>query len=158
MVKQILPPEKCVKCKGCCYFDKSDIYEVPDILPELAKYIEENYKNIKLVKYGSIYRFEFPENLKEGDIFTCPMLAETGCVLRDDKPFDCRIYPFRIMNDKNGKCHVAVSDYCSGVKGISLSDMREFLLSSGLYTKIMEYKKLNPASVLEYTKEYKIVC
>lgn len=158
MVKAILPPEKCMHCKGCCYFDSTDIYEVPDILSELADYIVRNYSDTRLIKCGEIYRFEFPENLKEGEIFTCPMLSEKGCVLGDNKPFDCKIYPFRIMNDKNGKCHVAVSNYCGGIKELGIEEMREFLLSSGLYTKIMDYKAINPGSVLEYTQEYKIVC
>lgn len=157
MIKKILPPEECAKCKGCCFFDSADIWEVPYILPELAQYIKENHQSVELAKTGDGYKFKLPDKLSENKLFVCPMLSESGCVLGDNKPFDCRIYPFRVMKDKSGADRIAVSNYCKSISEVQTEKLKEFLTSSGLYEKIIAYKNNNPFIVIDYTDDYTII-
>lgn len=157
MIKEILPPKKCMECRGCCFFGSDDLYEVPYILPELAEYIKENYKSVELIQISNGYTFKLPDELSENNLFVCPMLSESGCVLGDDKPFDCGIYPFRVMKDKCGTERIAVAKYCKGISGIQTEKLKNFLLSSGLYDKIISYMNDNPYIALDYTEDYAII-
>lgn len=67
-----------------CYFARNGrIYK---------KNIDEN---AELEPYEDGYRFVM--HFKDGDELTyCPMLTEKGCALGDNKPFDCRVWPFRV--------------------------------------------------------------
>ena len=96
MLTEILSREACAKCRVCCVFDKDDIWEIPVISPETAEYIKKNIdENAELEPYEDGYRFVM--HFKDGDELTyCPMLTENGCALGDNKPFDCRVWPFRV--------------------------------------------------------------
>ena len=153
MLSEILSNETCGKCKGCCYFDKDDLWEVPLLTPETAKIIEKNYSETKLVKNKSLMLFDIPK-LSEDEMFVCPMLTDKGCILKDDKPFDCKIWPFRIMYDENENASIAVSAYCKPVSSISKEKLKDFLISSGLIDKIKKYYLEYPESIKKFSKDY----
>jgi hypothetical protein len=67
MIKQLLSPETCAECCGCCVFDESDLWEAPA-----------------------------PTTESDG-LFICDHLTKHGCELGDNKPLECAMYPFRVM-------------------------------------------------------------
>lgn len=153
MLKAILSAETCGKCRGCCYFDKTDLWEVPLITSDTAEYIKDNFESINLKKNNSLFSFDIP-NLFDDELFICPMLTENGCILGDNKPFDCRIWPFRLMKNKNGNVSIAVSKYCKPVSEMSQKILENFLISSELVSLIKEYKNSYPESVKEFSTDY----
>lgn len=153
MLSKILSNETCGKCKGCCYFDKDDLWEVPLLTPESANIIEKNYPKTKLIENKSLMSFDVPK-LSGDEMFVCPMLTDKGCILKDDKPFDCKIWPFRIMYDENEKASIAVSAYCKPVSSMSKEKLKDFLISSGLIDKIKKYYLEYPESIKKFSKDY----
>ena len=85
MLKKILQPESCAKCRVCCGFDDGDKWEIPLIFGEFHKSVEEKL-GVKLTPRGSEYVFDMEF---DGDkLVYCPAAGEHGCTLGELKPFD----------------------------------------------------------------------
>lgn len=154
MLTEILSRSKCAECRVCCVFDRSDVWETPLITPELAKLLEEKYPNIRLKKTSEnaeckVIDAEFDEK----GLYTCPLLSEKGCVLGDDKPYDCRIWPFRVMK-KDGLLLLTLSPVCDYVSSLSVNEVSRFV--SKIAPKIFEEAERNPEMVKEYIEGYPI--
>lgn len=138
----------------CCIFDRYDIWETPVFDEETKNRVLEFNPNAKFVKVGEGYMLNAGE-LAEGDLFTCPALTEKGCILGDSKPFDCCIYPFRVMK-KDGQRVIAVSTLCEAVHGQNHDKLREFL-ENGLAEKIFAYADRNPDILKPYYDNYTVL-
>lgn len=154
MLKEILNKATCAECRMCCIFDRYDIWETPVFDEETKNRVLEFNPNAKFAKVGEGYMLNAGE-LAEGDLFTCPALTEKGCILGDGKPFDCCIYPFRVM-EKDGQRVIAVSTLCEAVHGQNHDKLREFL-EKGLAEKIFAYADRNPDIVKPYYDNYTIL-
>lgn len=158
MLKKILNPKSCAACRVCCGFDREDVWEVPLISHELADYIKKNINaDIALEPVGDEYRFKM--NFKDGEELSyCPMLTDTGCILKDSKPFDCRIWPFRVMKISDGIIGITVSPVCEAVSALSVSKLTEFITGGeGIAEVIFDYAKAHPDIVKEYIENYPIL-
>lgn len=154
MLKEILNKATCAECRMCCIFDRYDIWETPVFDEETKNRVLEFNPNAKFAKVGEGYMLNAGE-LAEGDLFTCPALTEKGCILGDGKPFDCCIYPFRVM-EKDGQRVIAVSTLCEAVHGQNHDKLSEFL-EKGLAEKIFAYADRNPDIVKPYYDNYTIL-
>jgi hypothetical protein len=96
-----------------------------------------------------------PKYAYQPERFNCPMLTENGCCLEGDKPFECQIWPYRIMS-QNDKLLISLSLLCKPICEKSLSSIFA-LLQNGLADKIIAYAKLHPCIVKEYTDGYPIL-
>lgn len=108
MLSEILSKEYCSKCRFCCVFEVRHLWEMPEKIAGIAKDYE-----------GADPMTEVP----------CPYLDEnTGCTLTGcEKPFECAIWPFRIMM-RDGVNVLAVADTCPGMKKYTTEELREFAL------------------------------
>ncbi len=107
------------------------------------------------VPVGAEQTFASPE-LHGDALFVCPMLQETGCMMGAEKPFDCKIWPFRMMQDTAGKARIAVASYCSGMKSYSDAQLCDFL-SQGLAQEILAYAETHPSHIKPYSNQYRIL-
>ncbi len=153
MLTEILSRETCAKCRICCTFDKYDIWETPVITKELKEKIEKDFSDVKFIEKGHSYLFRM-ENADENGIFYCPVLTEKGCALGDEKPFDCRIWPFRIMNF-NGTRVISLSPVCESVFSLPVKKIRE--TAEKLSDTIFSYADKNPDIVKPYDESYPII-
>ena len=151
MLKEILKGTDCAACRVCCVFDKNDCWEVPLVEPDLAAYIAENYPEVKLTKMGncSIFDSEFDEK----GLTTCPMLTEEGCKLGDKKPFDCRIWPFRLMR-KGDLLLLTLSPVCKTVSKLSVEQISAF--AAKIADTIYKAAENNPEMIKDYIEGYPI--
>ena len=151
MLKEILSGKDCAECRVCCIFDRSDCWEVPLVEPALAAYISENYPDVKLKKVGncSVFDSEFDEK----GLTTCPMLSETGCRLGDKKPFDCRIWPFRVMR-KDGLLMLTLSPVCGTVSRLPVEQVSAF--AAKIADTIYKAAENNPEMIKDYIEGYPI--
>lgn len=154
MLKEILNKSTCAECRMCCIFDRYDIWETPLFDEDTKNKILEFNSGAVFAKVGDSYMLNAGE-LAEGDLFTCPALTENGCTLGDEKPFDCRIYPFRIM-EQDGRRVIAVSTLCEAVHGQSHEKLQNFL-NNGLAEKIFDYVNKNPQTVKPYYNNYTVI-
>lgn len=153
MLKKILEPASCGKCRICCGFDESDKWEIPLVFDDLRSYLTENYPEVKLTPRGGEYVFDMQFNGDE--VVFCPMLSESGCILKDNKPFDCRIWPFRV-NDLNGKRVITVSPVCGSVSQLPLKTIYDFV-NDGFAEMLFNAAKTHPDMVKPYINGYPII-
>jgi len=148
MLRNILSHETCAGCRICCSFVKEDAWEAPVFSEEDMKKIlalgidrnrfqetEENGRKM----YKAKYDFE-----TDSQILLCPCLNEkSGCMLGEEKPFECSIWPVRIFENKNG-AYLGVASACPAFQGEKLERILHELKKNGLEEKILSMKaKLN---------------
>ena len=120
MLKTLISSEDCHKCKKCCVFEEKDLWEIPIFSNELKERIKEKWPNVKFKKYGNQWKIEL---CKDGHIYLCPFLDFfSGCTLYDNKPLECKLWPFYIM-DSGGLPVLAISPECDVMNSKSLVDI-----------------------------------
>ena len=79
-----------------------------------------------------------------------------GCILKaEDKPFDCSIWPLRIM-DKDGELVIALTPTCPAIGATPRRELIE-LVKNGLGEKIFEYAKAHPEIIKKYRDGFPII-
>ncbi len=151
MLKKILSPETCGKCRVCCVFDRDDIWEIPLISKKLHQNISATRPELKMSERGeSSYVFDM--EFKDNGLTYCPALSDTGCTLGENKPFDCMIWPFRAMK-KGDDIVITISPVCSSVDPNS-PDVKA--LAEELAPVIFSEAEKNPDIIKEYIDGYPI--
>jgi hypothetical protein len=162
---QLVSYDDCKKCRLCCWFTKYELWETPVISDEKRDFIKENYPETQFIGKGtgcslfimkevSAKEKNNPEII-DSTVFDCPMLSESGCRLGQNKPFECSIWPYRIMS-QNGKLLISVSTLCKPMCKNSLESIID-QLKSGLAKEICDYAKIHPGIIKEYNDGYPIL-
>ncbi len=136
-MKQIVKLDDCLKCRECCRFYKG--YQ------HLAPIIE------KEGKYSMILCKE-----KRGSYYICPYFKKNICIVEKNKPFDCKIYPFNIMVNREGAIVLAYDRSCKGLKGKTKKEIEKYADYLIKYIKKMGILK-NKFYVEPFQKELTIV-
>lgn len=155
MLSKILSKEECAKCRICCCFDSYDIWETPYISPALAsKILQEYAPKQEFIKKENHFLFKMDKE-QDADLYYCPMLDnEKGCVLGDDKPFDCRIWPLRVMALNETKV-ITLSPVCPTMNEKFIKVLTK--TANELADQIFEYADENPEAVKPYLDGYPIL-
>ena len=173
MLSKILSKTSCAACKFCCSFRRQSLWETPLFPPEVAeKLSREN-------EYGVVGEFapavrddQGAQNQQEAfrlvlennyhtddpeEEVSCTFLdPQKGCILKgEDKPFDCSIWPLRIM-DKGGKLVIALTPTCPSIGAVP-NQAHIDLVKNGLGEKIFEYTKTHPEIIKEYRVGFPII-
>lgn len=132
MIKQFVPPEVCLKCRGCCRFKDEDSVWSPCLLDEEiqdlldkdipAAYISIN-RRLKLIAGPS------------GEGFICPFLslADNRCKIYHLRPFECQLYPF-LLNMRAGKVLLSVDLNCPyASRKMAALEMKEYIACLSAY-------------------------
>lgn len=155
MLREILSPKSCEKCRVCCVFDKDDIWEMPYVDDELMSYVKENINpEQKYIEKDNLRIFKPPNPDKDG-IMSCAMLTDNGCCLKENKPLDCSVWPFRVMDFK-GNLVITVSPVCGAVSGLPLSTITKFA-EKGFGSMMLNKAKEGKLSVIDYIDKYPII-
>lgn len=154
MLKKILSGSTCAKCRLCCVFDRYDIWETPVFTDEIRDRILAEKPEAEFISKDGGYIFKAKE-LDENELFSCPALTETGCMLGDDKPFDCRIWPYRIMN-VGGRRAITIASICDELYNRPLSQLVG-LLKDDLAADIFAYANAHPEIVKPYYEGYPVL-
>ncbi len=154
MLKKILSGESCAACRLCCIFDRYDAWETPVFTDEIRRRIQEACPEAEFVTKDGGYIFKVGE-IGEDQLFSCPALTEHGCMLGDDKPFDCRIWPYRIM-EVGGRRAITIASICEELYNRPLSQLVEFL-KEGLADSIFAYADEHPEIVKPYYEGYPVL-
>ncbi|WP_028511171.1 hypothetical protein [Ruminococcus sp. NK3A76] len=123
MLEKLLTKEDCAKCRLCCKFDSYDLWQTPVIYRSLASRILQEYSpKIKFVKRDEHFLMKMDK--EEGaDVYFCPLLDhEKGCIMGDEKPFDCEIWPFMVM-ELCGRKVLTLSPACPVVNSLKFDDV-----------------------------------
>jgi len=115
MIKQFVPSEYCLKCKGCCRFHDEHSVWAPCLLEEeIENFIDR--KDIPAVSI-SIDKRIHPIRNPAGEGFICPFLnpQDNKCAIYSLRPFECQLYPFLICK-KAQKILLTVDLNCPYIK------------------------------------------
>ena len=158
MLSKILSRKTCAACKFCCSFRRQSLWETPLFPPEVVEKLSKpnEYGVVGEFRDGQIilggYRTADPE-----EEVSCTFLnPERGCILKpEDKPFDCSIWPLRIMR-KDGELVIALTPTCPSIGATPRPELIE-LVKNGLGETILEYAKTHPYIVKEYREGFPII-
>jgi hypothetical protein len=156
MLSEILSHETCGNCQICCSFTREDVWETPLFFEETKQILKERFSKVMVKPAGKeayTFSMEFPE---EEEIIFCPVLdRHTGCKLGEDKPFDCKIWPFRIMKQED-KLVITIAALCPALGNKDIQKLQAFL-NKGLGNRIFEEAKKHPAMIKPYETGYPVV-
>ncbi len=157
MIKSILNSSSCAECRLCCIFDSYEIWETPVLDAETMDKIKKLDNEAEFYSFGNCFKMKISkEKLNENQMFLCPALDQkSGCRLGDHKPFECRIWPFRIMNF-NGKRVIAIAPICPAIMKKPLNELVNFL-NAGLAEKIFSYGDEHPEIIKDHDNSYPIL-
>lgn len=160
MLSEVLSKESCAGCRFCCSFRRCSLWETPLFSDEaIAKLEKENeygvkgiFKNRHPVLENS-YKTDDPE-----EEVPCTFLdSNKGCILNpEDKPFDCSIWPLRIMK-KGNQLVIAFTPTCQALGNTPDAALTELVQEKGLGQKIYEYAKTHQYIIKEYKEGFPVI-
>ena len=144
MISEVLSRETCAACRFCCAFRRQSLWELPVFSPEAVEALSAAgfaFRNGRPV-LDDAYATDDPE-----EEAPCPFLDPArGCTLgEDEKPFDCRIWPLRVV-DRDGTLAVALDPACKAI-GAEPPEKLVVLVRNGLGKRILEYAAGHPEIV-----------
>lgn len=155
MLSKLLSKDECAKCRICCTFDDDDIWETPVIYNEFADQVANT--GAKLLDKEEYKLFSLSK--EDGDeLYYCTALdKQKGCKLSNEaKPFDCKIWPFRVMKLKGlNRLVITLSPVCPIVKIRPLESILETL--DEIKEDIFKEARLHPFMVKDYIDGYPIL-
>ena len=137
----ILTKKQCADCLQCCLFESYDLWETPAITDEMMFRIKELLPEQRFANVSGKRLMVFDRKLPDSDMYLCPLLdMEKGCILGDEKPFECRIFPFKLQRFC-GRLVISVSPICPELMKMPMSEL------------IAEGKRLSKALFAEAHRE-----
>lgn len=116
----ILTKSQCAECRQCCSFESYGLWDTPLVTDDIMRRALDICPTQRFSDISGRRLFVM-EKQPGSDVYRCPMLDHsTGCRLGDGKPFECRIFPFRVMR-LEGRLVIAVSPVCPAAADMSLS-------------------------------------
>jgi len=158
MLSRVLSRSSCAACKFCCSFRRQSLWETPLFPPEVAEKLSKpnEYGVVGEFRDGQIILGGYKTGDPEEEVPCTFLDPEHGCILKgEDKPFDCSIWPLRIMR-KDGELVIALTPTCPSIGAVP-SQALVNLVENGLGEKIFEYAKTHPEIIKEYRVGFPII-
>ena len=158
MLSSVLSKNQCAACKFCCSFRRQSLWETPLFPPEVAEKLSKpnEYGVVGEFRDGQIVLGGYKTGDPEEEVPCTFLDPQKGCILKpEDKPFDCSIWPLRIMN-KDGELVIALTPTCPSIGAVP-SQALVNLVQDGLGDKIFEYAKTHPEIIKEYRVGFPII-
>ena len=138
-------------------FIPNNLCSMSAVLPaETVAAIQKYRPETAFVPVGAEQTFAAPP-LKGEELYACPVLTEHGCGLSEqDKPFDCKVWPFRLMRTESGAVCISISDLCTGVQLHEVEQLQAFL-REGLAETMFTYAKTHPDHIHAWHDGYRVI-
>lgn len=158
MLKDVLSPGDCAKCGFCCSFRRQSLHLTPLFAGETVDEIRRLHPEarFKTLPNGAVTididdQYRTDDSAEEAP---CPF-NKKGCILPGHlKPFDCKLWPFRLMRRGDGLA-LALVPTCPWIEK---GDTAKFkATASSVAKEAMDYAKGHPEIVIEYRAVYQVV-
>ena len=153
MIKQFVPQEFCLKCRGCCRFKEANSVWSPCLLDEEIQQLLDR-PGIPVASISIDRRIQ-PIANPDGADFVCPFLKipSNQCQIYDLRPFECQLYPF-LINLRKGKVLLTVDLNCPYVyEKINSPEAKDYIVYLTHYlnsTALRAMLKDNPQIIQAY--------
>ena len=158
MLSRVLLRSSCAACKFCCSFRRQSLWETPLFPPEVVEKLSKpnEYGVVGEFRDGQIVLGGYKTADPEEEVPCTFLDPQKGCILKpEDKPFDCSIWPLRILR-KDGELVIALTPTCPSIGAVPSKALAE-LVNSGLGDKIFEYAKTHPYIIKKYREGFPII-
>ena len=158
MLKNVLSKEECANCRFCCSFRRQSLWETPLFDSASVKRLAALYPEAAFKPRGGAFTIDI-DNCYETDDpeeeALCPF-NKNGCILSaEDKPFDCSIWPLRVMRYGGGLA-VCLTPTCPVISAKPLDVMRD-LVNGETGDRIVGYAKTHPWMIKEYKDGFPVL-
>ncbi|MBQ3842043.1 MAG: hypothetical protein II820_05055 [Ruminiclostridium sp.] len=158
MLSSVLSKENCANCRFCCSFRRQSLWETPLFDAETVEKLSELYPEAHFKPRGDVYTIDIDGDYKTDDSeeeALCPFNKD-GCILGVElKPFDCSIWPLRVMR-YNGGLAICLTPTCPVISQKPLSVMRE-LADGAVGDRIADYARSHPFIVKDYKEGFPVL-
>ena len=158
MLSSVLSREECAKCRFCCSFRRQSLWETPLFDSETVSRLTEKYPSAKFKPRAGAFTIDIDDKYETDDPeeeALCPFNVN-GCVLDSaDKPFDCSIWPLRVMSADGGLA-ICLTPTCPVISGKPTDVMRE-LAAGEVGDKVIDYAAAHPEMIKEYKEGFPIL-
>ncbi len=157
MLTGIFSPKLCAQCKLCCNFRRVSAWETPALEPAQIFLMHELCVPLEERADGTTSFFLNFQTENPDEVADCPMLDScSGCTLpRSQRPFECRIWPVRIMKEASTLV-VGIYKDCPALDESTFEKLKAHTLDH-LLPQILSYAKRNPRAVREFNTAYQII-
>ena len=158
MLRSILSPSECAECKFCCSFRRCSLWETPRFDAEQTAELQRKYPRAKFKPVDGVFTIDIDGCYRTDDSeeeALCWFNEGKGCILGKDKPFECAVWPLRVMR-KDGCLVIVLSPGCRVLSSKPLSVIRQ-LVDDGLGAKIFEHARKIPEYVRDYKEGYPVL-
>lgn len=160
MLSKILSKKECASCRFCCSFRRQSLWEVPVFTSENINAVKIYHRELSdnLISFsegGITYaKYDLRNSYKTNDPneeVLCPFLDPIkGCVLSDEeKPWDCKIWPFRVVKNDSDEIFVALTPTCPGINKLDKSEIESFADAS-FNDSLLAYAKEHPYLIKDF--------
>lgn len=128
MIKQFVPQEACLKCRGCCRFKEYNSVWSPCLLDEEIQELLDK-EGIPAASISIDRRLQ-PIANPDGTDFICPFLnsLDNKCKIYFTRPFECQLYPF-LINLRKKKVLLTVDLNCPyACEKINSQEFKDYIL------------------------------
>jgi len=161
LLSGILTARQCAACRFCCSFAKFESWETPLFTEQSIQLLSEKYGSFPVKKTGSVYTLDLDPFYKmhtPEEYAPCPFLNSTsGCMLADEeKPFDCKIWPLRIMR-KGSVTVIALTPTCKEINKYPVDAVKKFAEQSGTGALIYKEAEKMPDMIKPYREGFLVL-
>lgn len=165
---QIINSKDCKNCNDeCCRF-------APHLKRFAPVFVGEEFKDVinrgyskNLFKKISRNEYQLKLNKKEKGFFVCDFLTkDERCSINKIKPYDCKIWPFILMNGKGknkNRVYLMVDavNECHAIKKASKEKMKRYITYLKKYLesdKVATFLKKYPKMIRDYDCDLTKIC
>ncbi|MBQ7593135.1 MAG: hypothetical protein IJU48_02130 [Synergistaceae bacterium] len=157
MLRKVLSPSECAKCKFCCSHRRASLWETPRFDLTLLEKLKRKYPFAKFKVYGDYATMDLSGRYKTDDPeeeALCWFNEGKGCILGEDKFFECAIWPLSLMQ-KGSQLVIALAPNCKALS--SKREEMQKLVDEELGEKMFVHAEKFPLSVKDYREDYYIL-
>ena len=159
MLTHIFNPSACARCRLCCNFRPSSVWETPFLEEALCRTLQE--RGVPLCSRANGFRsiaLSFQTDSPE-ETSDCPLLdSSCGCTLpRELRPFECRVWPLRLMRTEEGELCIACYTACPALQEAGVMKKLAVYAAGTLLPVLLDYARRFPQSVRPFNPAYTVL-
>lgn len=159
MLTHIFSPNTCAHCRLCCNFCQRSAWETPFLEPELAAQLEQKGFPLTTRPHGAkSFALSFATSHPDENC-NCPLLdTSAGCILpREKRPFECRVWPIRLMFDEQHQLCIACYKDCPALLHPDSWHKLVDYATGELLPTLLDYAERFPESIRPLDAHYTII-
>lgn len=152
MLENILCSKDCAACQICCKFEPDELIDAPTFSKEEMLKAIAKKDGIVFIKRGNVYQIVLEPWRKK---YICPLLTHVGCMLNNERPFDCKLWPFYVMK-KDEKYVVTITEDCPIVRKKSRETINS-CIDNAFLDQCRRIISKYPEMITDYNRNMKIL-